>query len=483
MSPPSTTFKVREEVIKSDVPIITASPNSALFRQPSDAVRPPSASDHYHSRRTSTSSRAASSESKPVSKVKALAQAFNSLTASKDSSVKGRASSNGHKKSDSWTQKIRRSLSGGSSKKAAKELKVAYEEVEHVSPVKETCSAEEVGITTEGVQLANSPAGSPSMELTETPFVFPAVPSSQRLDKGSDSRFNDENHVFPGTQHNSFLAPQLNRKSSSIYSRSENGGSPQQQANSMMGSSPQTTFKNGSSLYKQPALELYPSPNPNYESLHVQKRTPNTDSPGKKTPSHKHKRSNAAIVTPTTSRTPSGVDYSAYLAPTPSTAATQRTHTPAGIPHAAYLAEDYTEYLDANFPRDVAPPPPPPRNPDRLTRPPRRPPVSPRLPPPVPPRQTSAYDTIPASQRGVVPQAMSAYDTIPASQYGIVPQELTVDDEIKARAHIEGANSAALARLKREAMYPGRLNERAADGLVGKEMFAGEDRGDDSVMF
>ncbi|RDI80130.1 Mitochondrial protein import protein [Venturia inaequalis] len=605
MPPPSNTFKVRGDVVNSDFPIVSSpwKPKPALSHKPSDTSRTPSASSQYHSRQTSGSSRTPSSESKSVSKVKALAQAFNNLTALKES-VKGRASSSSHKKSDSWTEKIRRSISGSSRKgvKEDKDLKATNEEVEPGSTIKEAHESEQaeakdpgrLGLTraaskvdedeekqpllaisppgspyvvptepqsleealnalsfrndkrvsmnldpfssahsrfatggllptlaNEGAQLADSPGGSPSMELSDAPFVFPATVKSTRLDQDLDSPFDDESQELRGKQHSSFLAPQLNRKSSSIYSRSDNGGTPRKQGNPMVGGSSQTRFDNESSPRKQLGIENDPSPKQNtvLDDLHVHKRTPLAGSPSK-IKGHGHKRSNAA--TPTAARTTSDINHSAYLAGTPSTNQSVRTHTPGGIAYSDYLAQDYTDYLDSNFPRDAAPPPIPARNPARLAHPSRRlepvnlPPVSrqtsrgmdgswdsPFPPHPhtqshaQPSRQPSAYDDVPAQDPSWAIRLASAaraevsrQSSIRASRqssarnetsaYGIATQPLT--DDTKARAHAEGARSGALARLKREARYPGRLGEEAADGLVGKEQFASEDRGDDSVF-
>lgn len=601
MPPPSSMFKVRGEVMNHDVPIITSpwKPKPALFRKPSDASRSPSASSHRHSRQTSGSSRAPSSESKPVSKVKALAQAFNNLTAPKDS-VKGRANSNGHKKSDSWTEKIRRSISGPNKRgtKESKDWKMTNEEMESDLPAKDAHKVDEAeanktdrlepanavskdthededkqplidmsppgspsmiptepqslyksldaleirnhgrvsmnldpfssahnrfptvgplsGVANGSVQLANSPAGSPSMELTETPFLFPAVVTTKCLDRDSDSPCNEANHRTKGNQHGSFQAPQLNRKSSSIYSQSENDGTPRKQGNSMVGGSLQSRTDGGSSPLKHLGNENDPSPKPSTPmgTLLVHKRNPYTGSPSKNK-GHGHKRSNAA--TPTASRATSAVNHSAFLAGTPSTGASQRTHTPAGIDYSAYLAQDYTEYLDNNFPRDAAPPPIPPRNPARLDRPGHLPLAGHRPVPretsramdeswdsPFPPhpqsqlrtgRQLSAYDSIPAQDPSWATRLASAAHAEVSRQSGVRasrhnnpnstdqqgagPQPLT--EGIKARAHAEGVRSGALPRLKREARNPGRFQEKVGDGLVGKEQFAAEDRGDDSV--
>ncbi|TID16786.1 Mitochondrial protein import protein [Venturia nashicola] len=553
MPPPSSTYTVSDEFIRGDFPIII-----------SDATCTATASSECHSRQTSGSSRVPSTESKPLSKVKTLAQAFNNLTASKES-LKGRASSSGHKKSDSWTERIRRSISG-SIKKGVKELKKkTNEEVEPESPVKEAYKTEEVEVketgrldsagaapkvdkdeeeqpllamsppgspsmipteprllsetleawgvrndgrlsmnldpfssqhsrvesgglmptlATELLQLANSPAVPPSMELTETPFVFPVVAALTRLTQCPDSVLNDESHGFEGNRHSSFLGPQLNRKTSSIYSRSENGGTPRKQGNFMVGGPLQTPSDNGNSRHKQIGMENDPSPTSSTPigSLHVHKRTTHMGSPsmGK---GHGHKRSNAATLT--ASRPPSGINHSAHLTGTPTRGATQPTRTRAAIDYSTYMEKGFIEYLNQNSSADLPPPSIPPRHPARVV---------------------SAYDNVPAhdpswatrlaiaAHAGVSRQASIRASRQMSAQHGDdgddgVSQPLTDDgvhqpltDNIKARAHTEGANSGALPRLKREARYPGRLNEKATDGLVGKEQFAEEDRGDDSIF-
>lgn len=616
--------KVRNGDMNSDIPIVASpwKPKPPLLRQPSDASRTTSASSHYHSRQTSASSRGTSSETKPVSKVKALAQAFNNLTAPKDS-VKGRASSSGHKKNDSWTEKIRRSISGTSKKdqKEGKELKMTNEEVEPESPVEEAHKVEErgskeadpdeaitkhihedegkqpllamsppgspsmhptepqsleealdaLGLGNDGrvsfqysmdpssslhsrfatgglmpglegdVHLANSPAGSPSMLPTEAPFAFPGGSGSTRLEGEDEEVFNNGRPGLEGEKKGSFLAPQLNRRSSSVYSRSENGGSPQKQAGIAYGAFTQPCFDNEDAPQKQPAFEK-PLPATPLDSLRVHKRTTHTGSPSKA-----HKRSNA--TSPSRSTTPSehhpratsGINHSAYLSATPSTSQSVRTQTPAGIDHSAYLSHDYTFYLDTNFPVGATPPPIPSRNPARLARSSvssQRIDLITALPVsrqddamdgawdvPIPAlsepgaqgsRQSSGQNAVPTSPRTsaqtspppallsqswVKRLATSAHASASrnlnaqASRHSNAQnpsnpnnpnypnnhqndQELT--EAIKTKAHAEGARSAAKDRLKREARDLGRFSERAAEGLVGKEQYAGESRGDDS---
>ncbi|QDS68550.1 hypothetical protein FKW77_010917 [Venturia effusa] len=553
-----TLLKANEVVVNSDIPVVISPWKSrpALFRQPSDAVRTKRSSSHYCSPRTSDSSPAAGSDAKPVSKVKALAQAFNNLTAPKDS-IKNRASSSGHKKSGSWTEKIRRSISLSSKKSEAKdnkEVKMIDEEAEPKQSVREAPKSKELGgketerlgleeavlqnekqplltasppgsssmspeshslqealdalgLGNDGrvsfqysmdpssslhsrfatgdlmpgleqdVHLANSPSGSPSMQATYAPFVFPARP-------GSDSIFDDDTRVFTGDEKTPFLAPTLNRKSSSIYSRSEKDEHVPKPVDLMDGA-----VDTGSLPHKQRGAKdaaLF-KPNAPAESLHVHKRTPNTGSPAK---TRSHKRSNATNCP--ISPIALGTNHSAYLAATPSTAASQRTYTPAGIAYGAYLAEDYTEYLDQNFPHDATPPPIPARNPARLARPNGR---TQHFPSDTQPQNFqeesqqlettgSGHDSpsSPDSRQShswASQIAIAGRDSRASRHISATSEQLSKD--VQNRAHTEGASSAALPRLRREARDLGRLSEKSAEGLVGKEQFAGEDRGDDSA--
>lgn len=466
-------------------------------RQTNAESKPPQlSSDANISRQASTSSRQTSSESKPLSKVKALAQAFNNLTAA-NGPVRRRTSVSGHKRSDSWTTKIRRSLSLSSKKdqdpanQNGGDLAVTTEDVEPASPVKEEANigdgddetklksesgvkpagevksvekiepAEkmepEVWAKEEEIQLTNSPSGSPSMVPTELPFdlsildsiipdtrasfIFPLVSASTRQSADSYSHFTDHS----GDVSQPFYFSPLNHQSSSIYSRSENGGSPPKS------SSPLPKSKTGLP-----------------DSLRVGERS-------EVSPSKSHRRINA---------TTSSIQFGAggmkggllssrfdHSSTTPMLPTHILDEASKGVDYTAYLAHDYTTYLDENFPVDTTLVPAiPARSPARLLR-----------PSVFPGDQANRFgnevDQFETSSRNLAPSS----STLPHEAIGRFGNAFGSEEGVHKQQYQETMHGLAKNRLKKEARDLGRLSEQAADDLVGKEIFAEEDRGDDST--
>jgi hypothetical protein len=137
-------------------------------------------------RYASNETRNLSSESKPsppVSKVKALAQAFNNLTAP-NGPVRRRGSVSGHRRSDSWTEKVRRSISLSSKSSPVSAIHGLPATREDVEPGAVKQQVEDVveGKVAEGeVQLASSPPRSPSILATEHIETPPANPTAPKL--------------------------------------------------------------------------------------------------------------------------------------------------------------------------------------------------------------------------------------------------------------------------------------------------------------
>jgi hypothetical protein len=451
------------------------------------------------SNETTSTSRTINSESKPVSKVKALAQAFNNL-AGPNGHVKRKKSVSKHKRDDSWTEKLRRSMHL-SSQKNDPELVAMGEEIEPKSDVGEGYGDGDVKVELvdvgkeEGIKdvvhLANSPPSSPSLAATD-----PREEEFQRAISSPSSTAHATilSPTFPDIPStHAFLGSRLNHKSSSIYSQ------------------PHST---DTSPRKTPQK----SPTPKVAPLSISKRPSLLTSPSKSPSLSSHRRSQVNSGTPT------------------KTSELGHSRTSGGVDHSAYLAEDYTTYLDTNFPAGT-PPPIPERNAARLQTPTRASIFE--LPELLRPsnlgnrasrkgeggvRMYSDDRRVQGLMRDANDlyhpvQVASADEQSPSTCHLSDPREENSarlfqaakskgnasnshNSNVRSNDHAHDTsdisangtpafvatrraqtNKAALQRLKREAMDLSRFSEKSTEGLVGKENFAWEEGREDGSSY